>query len=279
MQRPEIRNVVSPRRRTAANGAAGSREDVSVVLTAIAEGFLGVPYLAHPLDQTGPEHLVVNLDAFDCVTFVETAVALARLPADGRADREGLARAVEEIRYRGGRLDGYASRLHYFSDWLRDNKARGILEDMTARLGGTPWEKRLNFMTAHRDRYPPLADPECYRRVRAVEEALTAMPKVHLPRGRFRSQEARIHDGDILAVTALQDGIDVLHVGFAVRRRGRIHLLHASEAAGRVVVSPETVYRYLHRRRARTGLLVARLRAGAGLPTSGRPAGPAGTPT
>jgi hypothetical protein len=135
---------------------------------------------------------------------------------------------------------------------------------MTARLGGTPWEKRVDFMTAHRDRYPPLADAECYRRVRAAEEALTAMPKVHLPRERFRSQEAQIRDGDILAVTAGLDGLDVLHVGFAVRRRGRIHLLHASEAAGRVVVSPETVYRYLHRRRTRTGLLVARLRGGAG---------------
>ncbi len=264
MKRPGPRNVILTRQRTAATGAAGTGEEVSVVLTAIAEGFLGVPYLAHPLDQTGPERLVVNLDAFDCVTFVETVAALARLPEAGRADREALARAVEEIRYRGGRLDGYASRLHYFSDWLRDNAARGILEDMTARLGGTPWEKRVDFMTAHRDRYPPLADAECYRRVRAAEEALTAMPKVHLPRERFRSQEAQIRDGDILAVTAGLDGLDVLHVGFAVRRRGRIHLLHASEAAGRVVVSPETVYRYLHRRRTRTGLLVARLRGGAG---------------
>lgn len=229
------------------------------LVAAVAHSFLGAPYLARPLEQPGPERLVVNLSAFDCVTYVETVLALTRVLSSDGASAAAFVRALECIRYRGGRIDGYASRLHYFTDWIRDNRAKGVIRDLTPEVGGAPWDKRIDFMTAHRDRYPPLADDETFRRVAVVEAELTAMRKHHLPRERFRSREALIRDGDILAVTSAQAGMDVLHVGFALRRRGRVHLLHASETAGRVDVSPETLHRYLHRRRIRTGLLIARV--------------------
>jgi hypothetical protein len=53
-------------------------------------------------------------------------------------------------------------------------------------------------------------------------------------------------------------GMDVAHVGIALRRRGRIHLLHASRLAGKVLISPETLYGYLMKKKERTGVMVAR---------------------
>jgi len=233
--------------------------DAGPLLMPIARFFLGSPYLAHPLEQAGPERLIVNLHAFDCMTYVETVVALAHTLAKDGTDEAAFTRTLERIRYREGRVDGYASRLHYFSEWLQDNEAKGILHEITAEICGTPWEKRVNFMTAHRDRYPALADEGTYLAMSAVEEAWAARPRHYLPKEFLLGREGQIRDGDILAITADQDGVDVLHCGFALRKRGRIHLLHASERAGRVVVSPETVYRYLHLRRTRTGLLIARV--------------------
>ncbi len=235
-----------------------TRDGRGALVAAVARSFLGAPYLARPLERPGPERLVVNVSAFDCVTYVETVLALARVLSPDGASTDAFVRALEYIRYRGGRIDGYASRLHYFTDWIRDNRAKGVICDLTPQIGGAPWDKRVDYMTAHRDRYPPLADDETFRRMASVESELTAMPKHHLPRERVRAQEDLILDGDILAVTAAQPGMDVLHVGFALRRRGRVHLLHASETAGRVDVSPETLHRYLHRRQSRTGLLIAR---------------------
>jgi len=45
--------------------------------------FPGAPYQTGTLEMPGREKLVVNLHAFDCTTFVETVLALARCAAAG----------------------------------------------------------------------------------------------------------------------------------------------------------------------------------------------------
>ena len=40
------------------------------------------------------------------------------------------------MRYRGGKRRGYASRLHYFSEWISDGARRGLVRDLGAELGG-----------------------------------------------------------------------------------------------------------------------------------------------
>jgi hypothetical protein len=48
-------------------------------------------------------------------------------------------------------------------------------------------------------------------------------------------------------------------VGLAARVKNRIHLLHASRIKGKVVLSKETLYRYLMESRARSEIMVARV--------------------
>jgi len=66
-------------------------------------------------------------------------------------------------------------------------------------------------------------------------------------------------NGDILAITTDMPGMDVTHVGIAFRLRRRVHLLHASRLAGKVLISPETLYGYLIKKKGRTGVIVARV--------------------
>ena len=63
----------------------------------------------------------------------------------------------------------------------------------------------------------------------------------------------------LIAITTNAEGLDILHVGFAARVKNRIHLLHASSAEGRVVLSQRTLYRYLMESKVRSGIMVARL--------------------
>ena len=65
-------------------------------------------------------------------------------------------------------------------------------------------------------------------------------------------------DGDIIAMTTDERGLDVSHTGLAVRIGGQLHFLHASSAAGRVVLSEITLNRYLLAKRSRTGIIVCR---------------------
>ena len=221
--------------------------------------FLGTPYEEKTLDAPGPEGLIINLRAFDCFTLVENCCALAIMHHTGKDSFANFAAILRSLRYRDGVIKGYPSRLHYFSDWLQNSEGGGGIRDMTQALGGRSSQKVLNYMTTHSELYPPLQDPAACRQMIAIERRLSETHRYLLPKGEISSWEGRIEEGDILAITTDQAGLDVCHVGIAVRLDGRLHLLHASRQAGQVIVSPETLVDYLHQSPHRTGIMVARL--------------------
>src|SRR5688572_16537358 len=117
--------------------ARGQRLDtlaIGDIVAQIGRTFVGAPYVPGTLEAPGAERLVVNLREFDCVTLVESALALARVV---RARKETYGDFKDEllrIRYRDGRLEGYESRVHYFSEWIANNGADGIVRDITEEL-------------------------------------------------------------------------------------------------------------------------------------------------
>lgn len=119
-----------------------------------AKRMLGVPYVAGTLDGNDKEQLIARVDALDCTTFVETVLALAIVDKRGERDFGNFKQALTEIRYRDGILDGYASRLHYFSDWIRNNEEMGFIKESTSETACTQSKELwLDFMTTHVDSY------------------------------------------------------------------------------------------------------------------------------
>jgi len=227
----------------------------------IGKFFLGTPYVTGTLETKKAEHLVVNLREYDCVTFIENVIALLWYVKSRGKSFETFRRLLRKIRYRQGRLQGYSSRLHYFSDWIHDNEKKGILRDVTAEIGGRPLRKAVNFMTTHSDLYLPLKDAANLWRMRSVERAIGLRSLFFIPKKDLRRVEDRIRDGDLIAITTNTEGLDVQHVGIAARVKNRIHLLHASSKEGKVAVSRDTLYRYLMKNRACSGVMVVRILA------------------
>ncbi len=223
-----------------------------------ASRFLGAPYEPDTLEGEGPEELVVNLRAFDCVTFVENAIVLAGLIRAGKIDFADYLAALERIRYRRGRCDGYPSRLHYFTDWLYDNGRKGLIRDITREIGGVPFRKAIHSLTDRREDHPGLKDPEAFRRLRLIEGICSRRTHSYIPKADFAGREKRIAGGDIIAITTDETGIDVAHAGLAVRLGNEIRLLHASSAEGQVVLAEVPLRSYLTARRSRTGIIVGR---------------------
>src|SRR5215211_4272295 len=99
-----------------------ARPDVSLGQAAIRVGELavGTPYQPYTLEeylrQGGSplqEPLTISLSSFDCVTLVETCLAVARLARRGGSPSwNGLGKEIERMRYRGGKRRGYTSRLN-----------------------------------------------------------------------------------------------------------------------------------------------------------------------
>lgn len=240
---------------------------IGQAVAAVGLTFVGTPYAAATLEQPGQERLVVNLHGLDCVTFVETVLALTWLareapalltdPLRARARYEALLR---ELRYRGGTIDGYPSRLHYFTEWLAQGQARGRWRLVTAELGGVPLWQEVNFMSTHRSAYPALADSQAAAAIEAVERRLTdAGPMVFLPKGWIDAAvTARVQTGDIIAATSARVGLDVVHTGFAIQKDGEAWLLHAPLAGGHVELAARPLGERLQRLRAQTGIIVAR---------------------
>jgi hypothetical protein len=228
------------------------------LIVEIGRFFLGAPYRAGTLETPGREKLIVNLAEFDCVTFVETVLALALCAASGKMLPSELQKRIKAIRYRQGKIDGYGSRLHYFTDWLRDNEKKEVLKDISRDLKGRPCRKKINFMTMHRDLYPALKNPATVDTLRRIENNLSRKTFHIIGKNTFNAIKAKIQSGDIIAFASGLEGLDIAHAGFAVRQGNSLNLLHASSKEGAVVISKISLAAYLKANKNFTGILVAR---------------------
>ena len=185
-------------RRARAEGVDSLPIDERIV--AIGRWFVGADYIPGTL-EIAPEQLVVNLEQFDCVTYVESVLAIARVLDGPSPTFERYLDELRTIRYRQGELDGYASRLH-FSEWIADNERLGIVHDVTAELGGVDLDQRIDFMSANRDRYPALRSDDVLERIRGVEESVSNLDSYYIPKDRIAEVAPRIRDGDIIAAAS-----------------------------------------------------------------------------
>ncbi|AKA35111.1 N-acetylmuramoyl-L-alanine amidase-like domain-containing protein [Flagellimonas lutaonensis] len=224
----------------------------------VGKTFLGTPYVEKTLEVGEAETLVINLCGLDCTTFVENVLAFSTLLRNGNTDFDTFAETLKTIRYRNGELNGYASRLHYFTDWIRNNEQKGLVKDITHGLGGVEMEKTINFMGTHRELYPFLKDEGNYQRIMETEAALAKETLCVLPQSEIESVEGNIQNGDIIALATSIKGLDVTHTGLAIRQpSGRIHLLHAS-SSGEVTITKEPLADYLNKIKSTIGIIVAR---------------------
>src|SRR5690606_20906657 len=99
-------------------------EEISANMVAVGKSFMGIPYVAKTLEVGETESLVVNLQGLDCTTFVENVLAFGLMLRNHKTDFDSYIQYLETIRYKDGKLDGYASRLHYFSEWIANNEKK-----------------------------------------------------------------------------------------------------------------------------------------------------------
>lgn len=223
----------------------------------IAELFIGKPYVGQTLEES-PERLVCNLREFDCYTFVENVVALTRMNTYNVTDYGVFQDLLVKMRYRGGKIDGYGSRLHYFTEWANQAEDNGLVTNLTKSWGKAS-TKQLNFMSTHPQYYPAMNDTKVKERIGRVEKYLNQSPFFEIKKENFHEVEYKIKTGDLVVFTSTVAGLDVNHEGFAYWKNGKLHLLHASLDYKKVMVSPETLGEYLQKIKKHQGIMVLRL--------------------
>ena len=228
------------------------------IMQAVGMRFLQAPYVVGILDEPEKETLIVDLTGFDCVLYVEAVLALARGIAVADYAYETFVGHIRDQRYRGGAMNGYCSRLHYFTEWIIDNEARGTLTNITRTLGGERLDKRLTFMSEHRQSYPHFAtNDSLFQGIQAMEHRLADLEHYTIAQDRIRAVYDRLRPGDIIATSTHIEGLDVTHTGLVYAHvGGGIGFLHASTSGG-VKVSPD-LQDYIQNNKVQIGIVVAR---------------------
>jgi hypothetical protein len=240
----------------------------------ISAFFLGKPYLANALGE-GPagvfdQNPLYRTDAFDCVTFVNTVLALA-MGTDIPTFRHYLLR----LNYYDS-LPQYEKRYHFMSvDWNVQNAKWGVVTDMTPRMKNDQGAPIYKIATAMIDRpnwfrhrasadiklIRPIAAEKVIALVRQLQQKavtvcvekneLPYLPlSVLLPQGQVNEKLfAQIPQGAIVEIVRpawdLRDKIgthlQISHLGFVFWIENQLIFRHAASTKG-VMDVPLTTY-------------------------------------
>ena len=235
-----------------------SDKSTAELVVLAGESFLGTPYVAHTLESE-KEQLIVNLREMDCTTYAENCLAIARCVKSGNTSFSAFTEELQKIRYRFGVIDNYPSRLHYFSDWIFENEQQGFVKQYSNQIANTVYPLRVDFMSTHPDSYPQLkANKDFVDALAEKEKEINKRKMYFVPEDQIAEHEAQLKAGDIVGITTSIAGLDISHVGILVRKNGRIHLMHASSSALKVVISENTLEEYLKAGKSTTGIVVVR---------------------
>jgi Protein of unknown function (DUF1460) len=265
---PDLERLLAWTAALRSGSSAGTASPIGRSAVRVGELAAGTPYQPSTLEAylraggspSGREPLTLSLTHFDCVTLVESCLAVARVAGEhGAPTWACFGREIERMRYRGGERRGYISRLHYFSEWIADGAKRGLVHDLGVELGGVEDRRPLRFMTRHRASYPAFADEQVFREIGAIERRLDGRPRRVIPTARIPEVADRIESGDVLAFATAIPGLDVTHAAFAYRdAAGVLRVLHAPLSGGVVAITRTTLPEYVAAIRRATGILVAR---------------------
>jgi len=200
-------------RRRVQNLLAQTKHDRSTCnrIDILSRQFLGQSYQPNPLTGSAgtPEVFTASLDGFDCVTYIETVLALARA-----SNVDDFAEWLRTIRYAHGRIQ-WERRNHYMTLWIRHNLRERIVGPVS--MPAVPLVSRERVL----DAVPGLA---------AQRTRVQCVPKPAAPR-----LVAYLQTGDLIFFVSTRKHLDVFHAGIIIRDGTAMRMRHASRSHGLVV--------------------------------------------
>lgn len=219
----------------------------------VSAQFVGRPYLIDPLGE-GPRGRYdrdprLRLDGFDCTTYVETVIAIAKARRSSDVPAQ-----MDKIRYENG-VVGFETRNHFpDADWIANNSKAKIVKDVTAQVAKDfPEALALAEALIEKDEWYKLLPVERLSGIPEAEkptrlEALRSLGAKHgkeiarVPYLRKHAIDAdpeillRIPHGSVINVVrpnfdvkkAAGTHMNITHQGFAFHSGGVVYFRHAS---------------------------------------------------
>ena len=235
--------------------------DANALIEYYARQLLGTPYVAHTLEGD-EELLTINIHELDCLTFIESLYALTRTTLNHRYSWRDYAACIENIRYRGGEMGDYSSRIHYISEWIIDNHMRGNLVEITPDLPHADYlVKNIDYMSNNPGQYRQLKDDTAMvAKIKRYELLRHRFPYLKRSWLNDKSVKEALRSGDFVSLVTKIEGLDVSHNGIIIKDdKGEPYLLDASMSGGKVMLETKPLYKYLERSKTNIGVRVFRM--------------------
>lgn len=205
----------------------------------LSEHFLNTPYKESTLtgDINIPEVFVINLEAMDCLTFIEYIEAM-RISKSFSEFKDNL----KKIRYRSG-IVSFTERNHFFTDWGEFNM--DFVYDVTEEIGARHVRESNKILNQREDKtYLLPGIPLKKRKIKyipfdAIDDSVIS----------------KLRTGDYVGIYSTAQGLDVSHVGIVIKKGSTIHLRHASSAKGHKKVIDEDFKKYIS---SKSGIIILR---------------------
>ena len=186
--------------------------DVGQRIAFLSSNFLGLEYQESTLigGEHAPEVFVINLQGVDCLTFIEYIEAM-RLSKSFSEFQTNLRR----VRYESG-VVSFLKRNHFFTDWIENNA--DFIRDITGEIASRMTKRGRKILNVRDDGTFLLPG------IQPATREIDYIPTEHIDDAIFHAMKT----GDYLGIYSNGHGLDVSHVGIAIRHRETFFLRHAS---------------------------------------------------
>ena len=208
-------------------------------LQAVSEPFLGTPYLLGNMGE-GPEgdgrdkDPRYNVQAADCTTFVEHAIAFALA-----SDLPQAKLLLDAIRYDHGKVN-YGTRRHWpEAQWVHGLIAEGFVEDVTAQVAGAGAQVGSAAVRIDPKRLQESLHQELKEKLKPGEIPVGEFAVPYLPLESVMKISPRLEAGLVInIVKAEKPGllVRISHQGLIVRKDGAPFVRNASSIGKKAVV-------------------------------------------
>lgn len=198
--------------------------------------------------QDSTYSLMVNVDSFTPLSFVNTTLAMASASEYRGGGWRAFAEQLKNFSCRKGEDDGFASLFFHTSDWLGDNIYRGNLTEITGTKDARSMTASLDYLTVNRDKFAALKDENQYDRVRMAEMGFRSHKIPFLPKQAAGEKwlTEMLRDGDIIIMVSDKGRSDYFEIGIVKMEDDGAHLIHFDHKKGKVVKEADNLKRYFN---------------------------------
>ena len=187
--------------------------DFTAKLDAASASFIDIPYEADTLvgSASSPEKYVAKFKCFDCVTYVETILALAL-----SSNLNEFYETLRKIRYESGNIS-WEARNHYMSDWIERNEVEGFCKSTQCEGESIEITRKLSIISDY---------PEKTKSINFI------------PFEKIINDNFKFSPGLLICFGTNRDNLDVTHCGLLFESDNGPVLRHASRSKQKVVEEP-----------------------------------------